>query len=100
MGDVDRLRADLSTLDLRRLLIEMKETRSNVHVKFRLVGQPWKPNFLKILVITERGVVLVDELDSTLIFLTDLSRIMQFQVDANFRELEALHEYSVEPTLE
>lgn len=96
MDGVDKTRTMVSTVELRRLLVELKEKRSDIHLRFRLIGQLWRQNFLKIIDVNDRGVVLVDEVDNALIFLTDLSRIMQFEIDANFQGFSPHHHYTVE----
>ena len=94
---MEKIKSEVSTIELKQLLTELKEKGSDVHVRFRLIGQMWKPNFLKIVFITARGIVLVDEVDNTLIFITDLTRVIQFEIDAGVSGYQPHHHYQVEP---
>jgi hypothetical protein len=94
---VNPIKTLVSTPELKRLLVELREKRSDIHIRFRLIGQMWKPNFLKILNINDKGIILLDEIDNTLIFVTDLSRVMQFEIDATFQGFQPHHHYTLQP---
>jgi hypothetical protein len=59
----------------------------------------WQVNFHRITFLTERGVVLKNENDNKLIFIQDLTNVMQFEIDHSFREFEAHSHYNVTPEL-
>lgn len=96
MDGVEKTKTMVSTVELRRLLVELNEKRSDIHIRFRLIGQLWRANFLRIVAVNDRGIILVDEIENALIFLTDLSRIMQFEIDAAFQGYNPHHHYTVE----
>lgn len=94
---VEKIKTLVSTIELKRLLVELKEKRSDIHIRIRLIGQMWKPNFMVIVGITDKGIILNDPVENTLIFLTDLSRVMQFETDAAFQGIQPHHHYIVQP---
>ena len=55
---VEKIRTTISTIELKRLLVELKEKRSDIHIRIRLIGQMWKPNFMIIVGTTDKGIVL------------------------------------------
>jgi hypothetical protein len=72
----------------RSVLYEICEHQPDVHVRFRLIGEMWKPSFFRILAVTEKGIVLQDETDDKWFTIPDLNAIMQFEIDSRFREFE------------
>lgn len=86
-------------LALKRLLHELKDLRPDIRVRFRLIGEMWQTNHLTILSLTEKGVVLNDERLNKLIFVQDLSNIMQFELDHSFQEYQPHFHYNVGPEL-
>lgn len=82
-------------LQLKRLLYELKDLRPDICVRFRLIGEMWQVSFHRIISLTEKGVVLNNEKDNKLIFIQDLSNVMQFEIDHSFREFEPHFHYSI-----
>ena len=86
----------ISVLELKQLLIELRDKRSNICFRYRPLGEMWKQNFMSILDVTEKSVVLNDEISNKLIFL-DLSVVMQFEIDAAFQNYQPHFHYEVTP---
>lgn len=74
----------ISVLELKRLLVDLKEKRPDICVRYRLLGEMWVVNSMRVISVTEKGVMLNDERNNRLINLPDLSSIMQFEIDAPF----------------
>lgn len=87
----------VTVLELKRLLVELKDKRKDISIRFRLIGEMWKPHFLRIIDVTDNGLVVNDEANNTLLFLRDLSVIMQFEMDARFQAYEPHFHYDVVP---
>ena len=86
----------ISTLELKQLLIELRDKRTNICFRYRLLGEMWKQNFMRIVDVTEKCVVLTDEAANKLIFL-ELSLVMQFEIDASFQNYQPHFHYEVTP---
>jgi hypothetical protein len=93
-------RSQISVLELKRLLIEINEYRPDICVRYRLLGEMWSPNFMKVMMVTERGIVMSDEPSNRLISLSDLGMVMQFELDNRFRDFQPHFHYEVIPSPE
>lgn len=87
--------ADVSLLELRRLLIDLRDKRPDICIRFRLLGEMWFIQFMRIILVTERGVVLNDEVLNRLVRVSDLSNVMQFEIDRRFQNFKPHFHYSI-----
>jgi hypothetical protein len=87
----------ISLTGLKRLLIELKERRPDISVRFRLLGETWCPDFSKITLIHENGVVLENRVTEKLTAIQDLISIMQFEINAPFEHFLPFNQYDVRP---
>ena len=87
----------VSELELRRLLIELKEKRPDICVRYRLLGEMWAQHFMRVLQVTEKGVMLNDEASNKLVIVTNLANIMQFELDNRFQNFQPFFHYEVIP---
>jgi hypothetical protein len=85
----------VAVLAFKRLLIELKEHRPDICVRYRLIGQMWAENFLRVIQLTEHGVLLNDETSGRFVTISDLSHIMQFEIDNSFQMYEPHFHYDV-----
>ena len=85
----------IAVLALKRLLVELKEHRPDICIRYRLLGQMWVNNFLRVVEITERGVILHDETNNTFIRIPEISAIMQFEIDRTFQSFQPHVHYDV-----
>lgn len=86
-------------LELRRLLYELKDQRPDICVRFRLLAEMWQPNFMRVIKLTENGVVLLSERNSESVFIKDLREIVQFEIDARYQNYHPHNHYHMEPIL-
>src|SRR5687767_2911705 len=92
-----RTKTLISVQELKQLLIELRDKRNNICIRYRIVGEMWKSNFMCIVDVTEKCAVLNDEVGNKLIFL-DLSIVMQFELDAAFQIYQPHFHYEVAPS--
>lgn len=97
MDSVKNIKTSVTVLELKRLLVELCDNRKDICIRFRLIGEMWKPNFLRIIDFNEQGLIVVDEATNKLLFLKDLAVVMQFEIDARFQAFEPHFHYNVIP---
>ena len=73
----------ISVLELKRLMVDLSEKRPDICIRFRLLGELWSMNFLRVMRVTDKGAVLLDE-SHGLVSVSDLNFIMQFEIDKPF----------------
>lgn len=86
----------ISVLELRRLLVDLSEKRPDICIRFRLLGELWGVNFLRVARVNEKGAVLLDEIQG-LVSISDLNFIMQFEIDRPFQGFQPYYHYEVTP---
>lgn len=86
----------ISVLELRRLLYTIVDNRLATCFRYRLLGEMWQPNFLRVVEITDKGVMLNDETNNTFKCLGDLSQIMQFEIDVAVHSFMPHNHYEIE----
>jgi hypothetical protein len=84
----------LSTLQLRQLLIDIKENAPNVCVRFRLIGEMWQEQMMRVVVVSDERVLLLNETENKLVSIT-IQHVMQFEVDNKFKILEPYNHYDI-----
>ena len=98
LGDtVESNKSLISVLELKRLLIDLKEKRPDICIRYRLLGEMWVMNSMRVIHVTENGALLNDEQNNRLINLVDLSSVMQFEIDAPFQGFQPHFHYNVKP---
>lgn len=87
--------ADISVLELRRLLIDLRDKRPDICFRCRLIGEMWLLHFMRIVVVNERSVILNDEVSNKLLTIRELNHIMQFEIDHRFQNFQPYFHYGV-----
>ena len=90
----------ISVVDFKRLLFDLKDRRPDICIRYRLLGEMWNLNFMTIFLITDKGVLFNEESKRRLITVTDLSSIMQFEIDKSFQGYQPYYHYEVQPLLD
>jgi hypothetical protein len=88
---------EVTVLELRRLLHSLKDLRPDICIRFRLMGEMWQNNHMRVLQPSEKGVALNDERTNQLVFIRDLNMVMQFEIDRTFQQYQPHFHYSVNP---
>lgn len=86
----------ISVLELRRLMVDLSEKRPDICIRFRLLGELWSVNFLKVIRLTEKGAILLDDALG-LVSVSDLNFVMQFEIDKPFQGFQHYYHYEVTP---
>ena len=87
----------ISVLEVKRLLITIIDYNLPICFRFRLLGEMWYPNFMKVIKVTDEGVLLNDENRGKLVLITDLSHIVQFELDGRIHTFEPNFHYDLAP---
>lgn len=87
--------AEISVLELKRLLIELHEKRPDICVRFRLLGEMWLLQFMRVVLVTDTGVILNNEVSNELVRVRDLTYVMQFEIDRRFQNFRPHNHYNV-----
>ena len=85
-----------SITHLKQILIDIQEHGQNVCVHFRLIGELWQTNFVRVVSVMENRILVNDEMKNKLISI-DLSHVMQFEIDHRFKGIEPHNHYDVVP---
>jgi hypothetical protein len=88
----------ISVIGLRRLLVELAEKRPNVCIRPRLMGEMWLPVFMRVVAATDKGVLLQDEDTGRFVSVSDISYVMQFELDNRFQNFQPHFHYEVRIT--
>jgi hypothetical protein len=95
---MERPQDNVSVITLKRLLVELKEKRPDICIRYRSMGALWNRNFTKVVLVTERGALFNDEVLNKLITVRDLSVIMQFELDNRFQNFHPHFHYNLDPS--
>jgi hypothetical protein len=85
----------ISVLELRKLLYELRDRKPNVCIRYRKLGQMWKPNFMRVIEVNERGAIFFDDMIEEFVYLADLEDIIQFELDIRYQAYEPHFHYEV-----
>lgn len=96
-GTIDTHKNLISALELKRLLVDLKQKRQDICFRYRLLGEMWVSNAMRVVHVSEKGALLNDEHNNKLITLGDISSVMQFEIDAPFQGFQPHFHYNVQP---
>ena len=86
----------ISVVELRRLMVDLAEKRPDICIRFRLLGEMWNANFMQVMRVPDKGVVLLDQ-SKSLFSINDLNFVMQFEIDRTFQSFQPYYHYEVTP---
>ena len=66
-------------------------------IRFRMLGEMWKPNFMQMVRLTDRGAVFIDDSIKEFVFVSDLADVVQFELEDRHNELQPHFHYEVVP---
>lgn len=89
----------LSATELKRIIIDIKEHGPDTCIRFRLIGEMWQVNMMRIITVTENRVLIHDGIANRLLSI-DLNNVMQFEIDTRFQDIQPHYHYEVKPVLE
>jgi len=85
------------TMELKRLLYDIRDRKPNVCVRFRRIGQMWERDFMQVVDMSERGAVFYNQEIEEFVYVGDLVDIMQFELDVRYYNYEPHFHYEVLP---
>lgn len=71
----------------------------NVCFRFRLIGQMWQTNFMRIVSVNEHGVTLTNDTSHKLCVIENFNDIMQFELDAPLFQYNPHTHYDLVPAI-
>ena len=92
---MDVHKKEVSALELKRLLYELKDKRPDVCVRFRLIGEMWNESFMRVFVVQDDAELFFNDTNRMITRVSKMSNIMQFEVDHNFQNYQAHYHYDV-----
>jgi hypothetical protein len=96
-----RLNTDekVTTAELKFLLRDLRDKSPGTCIRLRLIGQLWNESFMNIRAITDKGVVFENcrEASNEKISISDLTNIIQFELENSFENYQPHFHYSVVP---
>jgi hypothetical protein len=95
MTGMDRSKNYITTFYLRSLLSELGSREIPVGIRFRILGEMWKPHFMRVVRLTDRGAIFVDESSKEFVFVSELNDIVQFEIEDRVHELQPHFHYEV-----
>src|SRR5436190_2110765 len=87
----------VSTLHFRKLLYDIRDHQPDVSVRLRHLGKMWMTNFSVLVKITDKGAIFADRVTGEFTYVGDLDNIVQFEIDARFREYHPHFHYELKP---
>ena len=83
----------ISVSQLKKFLYELNY--SQVHIRVRLMGQLWQQNFMHIVSFSDDGVLLLNAVTGIIFSITQISNIIQFEIDQTFKNYQPHFHYDV-----
>jgi hypothetical protein len=87
----------ISVLELTRLLFDIKDRRPDICIRYRLLGEMWLNDFVRVLSVKDNTAMFQDEKGGKLVTIQDLSNIMQIEIDHSFMGYQPYYHYEVKP---
>jgi hypothetical protein len=75
---------NISPLELRLLAKSIINNKANIRIKCLLDGGSWTDQFLSIMMVTERGLVLNDDVTNKIKSINFIDQVVQFVLDKPF----------------
>jgi hypothetical protein len=87
----------ISVLQLKRLLYDLYDKQPYTCVRIRLLGEMWQNDFWQIFKVDENAAIFYSETLRQLLKLSNISYVIQFEIDHNFQQYVAHFHYDVVP---
>ncbi len=84
---------EVSVCELRYLLNSILEQHANIRIRYQMRGEVWTNQYMRVLLVTEKGVILNDELTNKITSIQFLGDISQFQLDKPYDSYEFNFQY-------
>ena len=84
---------EITSVELKRLLHDLKDKRPDIGIRFRLLGSMWSEHFCFIKKITDSEVIVEDQLPRAII--NRFQDIIQLEIDSPFQAYKPFYHYKV-----
>ena len=84
---------EITSVELKRLLHDLKDKRPDIGIRFRLIGSMWSENFCHIKKLTDNEVIVEDQLPK--IIINRFQDIVQLEIDSPFQAYKPFYHYKV-----
>jgi hypothetical protein len=91
---VSASQASMSSLQLKQLLINIKDHAPQTCIRYRLEGEMWLQQFVKVIMVNDHRVFVLDEAQDRLLSVP-ISPIIQIELDHTFRQYQPHNHYDV-----
>jgi hypothetical protein len=85
----------VSAAELRGLLADILVSSPNTCVRFRLFGELWQQQFMRIINVTSKEITLRNESTGEIEVVPNIGNIVQFEIDTKFRRYQPHFHYEV-----
>lgn len=86
----------ITTLQLKRLLVELLEHAQETSIRVRVMGELWQTHFMRVVNVSHDRFLLNDEIGNRLVSFL-FSSIIQIEMDHRFQQYEPYNHYDVIP---
>ena len=77
-------------------MVDLTEKRPDICIRFRVLGELWHAQFMRVMRVTDKGVLLFDD-TLGLVSVSDLNFVMQFEIEKPFQGFQPHYHYEVTP---
>jgi citrate lyase beta subunit len=88
-------RKTVKVQELLKLLMEVQQSNADVNVRVRLMGGMWENNFMRVARAATNVVMLTSKTTGKSLLLSDVSVIVQFELDTRFQHYQPNFHYNV-----
>lgn len=88
----------VTSQELKQLLLHIQNPTLNICIRFRLIGQMWQRDFMRVVAVTESIVTLQNDEGNKLYVVNNLNDVIQFEIDQRLFQYEPHFHYYHEPT--
>jgi hypothetical protein len=85
----------VSAAELRGLLADILVNSPSTCVRFRLFGELWQQQFMRIVHVTSREIILRSESTGQIEVVPNIGNVVQFEIDTKFRNYQPHFHYEV-----
>ena len=85
----------VSAAELRGLLADILINSPGTCVRFRLFGELWQRQFMRIVNVTAREITLRNEATGQIEVVPNIGNVLQFEIDTKFRNYQPHFHYEV-----
>ena len=86
----------VSVPELKQMLVSILDHNLPVYIRYRLIGEMWQRNFMKVLKLTDKGALLLEVGNpDKLIIVQNLGDIIQFEIDSQFQAFQPHDHYQL-----